>query len=250
MAVDRSFYRIPTFDFAMVRQDQNIYICTALEMGNLRSERIFLKLVNFPEVLEGVLRNFMRKPVKMSLPTNSLPILPSIDTNSLVIQSSTIFENFIDDSSEESENDGEDNDEKENDGIIYYNHEKKKTIPTSTKMPPKKPKKSTYPNLENRLCLSCFCNSTPMWRRGPDGLASLCNACGVKFKAGRIVMSSELVEANKLKIQKLQNKKLLEQDIDQASGDQEPQKLQDYKETVVNEETVYLQDQVLTFHQY
>lgn len=39
-----------------------------------------------------------------------------------------------------------------------------------------------------RRCLNCQCTSTPMWRRGPDGIASLCNACGVKWRSGKLVM--------------------------------------------------------------
>ena len=48
----------------------------------------------------------------------------------------------------------------------------------------------------------CACTSTPLWRRGPDGTSSLCNACGVKFKAGKIVMGPELIEENFKKIRK------------------------------------------------
>lgn len=30
-------------------------------------------------------------------------------------------------------------------------------------------------------CRICNCETTPEWRRGPDGLKSLCNACGLRF---------------------------------------------------------------------
>ncbi|CAG8448077.1 11832_t:CDS:10 [Ambispora gerdemannii] len=39
----------------------------------------------------------------------------------------------------------------------------------------------------NKRCAYCGCKSTPMWRRGPDGAGTLCNACGVKWKQGKIL---------------------------------------------------------------
>ncbi|KAJ2389151.1 hypothetical protein H4S02_002511 [Coemansia sp. RSA 2611] len=38
-----------------------------------------------------------------------------------------------------------------------------------------------------RSCTHCGCGSTPIWRRGPAGTGTLCNACGVKWKVGRDV---------------------------------------------------------------
>ncbi|UZJ53342.1 hypothetical protein CBS101457_002662 [Exobasidium rhododendri] len=43
-----------------------------------------------------------------------------------------------------------------------------------------------------KLCQACATNSTPMWRRGPAGKSTLCNACGAKWKVGRLVVPSEL----------------------------------------------------------
>ncbi|KAI8920032.1 hypothetical protein DFJ77DRAFT_450841 [Powellomyces hirtus] len=37
-----------------------------------------------------------------------------------------------------------------------------------------------------RRCLHCDGKDTPMWRRGPDGPKTLCNACGVKFMLGKL----------------------------------------------------------------
>jgi len=36
-------------------------------------------------------------------------------------------------------------------------------------------------------CACCRTQKTPLWRNGPTGAKTLCNACGVRFKAGRIV---------------------------------------------------------------
>ncbi|XP_047328512.1 GATA transcription factor 7-like [Impatiens glandulifera] len=37
-----------------------------------------------------------------------------------------------------------------------------------------------------RRCTHCEVQKTPQWRRGPLGPKSLCNACGVRFKSGRL----------------------------------------------------------------
>jgi hypothetical protein len=31
-------------------------------------------------------------------------------------------------------------------------------------------------------CSQCFTRKTPLWRRGPYGIATLCNSCGLKYK--------------------------------------------------------------------
>ena len=37
-----------------------------------------------------------------------------------------------------------------------------------------------------KSCGACGQTKTPMWRRGPKGPSQLCNACGAKWKAGRL----------------------------------------------------------------
>ncbi|CAN6910824.1 unnamed protein product [Brassica oleracea] len=37
-------------------------------------------------------------------------------------------------------------------------------------------------NLVARRCANCDTTSTPLWRNGPSGPKSLCNACGIRFK--------------------------------------------------------------------
>lgn len=37
-----------------------------------------------------------------------------------------------------------------------------------------------------RMCVHCGVTKTPQWRAGPLGQKTLCNACGVRFKAGRL----------------------------------------------------------------
>lgn len=37
-----------------------------------------------------------------------------------------------------------------------------------------------------RRCTHCQVTKTPQWRAGPNGPKTLCNACGVRFKSGRL----------------------------------------------------------------
>nr|XP_043608496.1 GATA transcription factor 19-like [Erigeron canadensis] len=41
---------------------------------------------------------------------------------------------------------------------------------------------TTVDSLLVRRCASCDTTSTPLWRNGPRGPKSLCNACGIRFK--------------------------------------------------------------------
>ncbi|KAL5563113.1 hypothetical protein UlMin_032860 [Ulmus minor] len=38
----------------------------------------------------------------------------------------------------------------------------------------------------SRRCSHCLVQKTPQWRAGPLGAKTLCNACGVRFKSGRL----------------------------------------------------------------
>ncbi|KAL6985458.1 hypothetical protein U1Q18_018832 [Sarracenia purpurea var. burkii] len=40
---------------------------------------------------------------------------------------------------------------------------------------------------EWRKCVHCGTDKTPQWRTGPMGPKTLCNACGVRYKSGRLV---------------------------------------------------------------
>lgn len=45
----------------------------------------------------------------------------------------------------------------------------------------------TSPDSAPRRCLHCASEKTPQWRTGPMGPKTLCNACGVRYKSGRLV---------------------------------------------------------------
>ncbi|XP_004248553.1 GATA transcription factor 4-like [Solanum lycopersicum] len=41
--------------------------------------------------------------------------------------------------------------------------------------------------ITSRKCTHCASEKTPQWRTGPLGPKTLCNACGVRYKSGRLV---------------------------------------------------------------
>lgn len=55
-------------------------------------------------------------------------------------------------------------------------------------------KSSTKPELKmasvqflaGKICLNCHAHKTPLWRSGPYGTKTLCNACGVRHRYGRL----------------------------------------------------------------
>ncbi|KAI3706800.1 hypothetical protein L6452_24774 [Arctium lappa] len=63
---------------------------------------------------------------------------------------------------------------------------------TSTSIEKKNVKKefddnSSSNNEDGRKCVHCATDKTPQWRSGPMGPKTLCNACGVRYKSGRLV---------------------------------------------------------------
>lgn len=40
---------------------------------------------------------------------------------------------------------------------------------------------------QSKRCTHCLSHKTPQWRAGPLGPKTLCNACGVRFKSGRLL---------------------------------------------------------------
>ncbi|KAA8544060.1 hypothetical protein F0562_021763 [Nyssa sinensis] len=42
------------------------------------------------------------------------------------------------------------------------------------------------PHVRMKKCTHCAVTKTPQWREGPMGPKTLCNACGVRFRAGRL----------------------------------------------------------------
>eukprot|EP01018_Ginkgo_biloba_P020579 Gb_13387 [translate_table: standard] len=62
----------------------------------------------------------------------------------------------------------------------------------SSRPPAKKAKKGSQiktaqDGSQARRCSHCLVQKTPQWRTGPLGPKTLCNACGVRFKSGRLL---------------------------------------------------------------
>nr|GLL38510.1 GATA transcription factor 5-like isoform X2 [Ipomoea trifida] len=82
----------------------------------------------------------------------------------------------------------------------------------------KKPNKpSMHSAQQSRRCSHCGVQKTPQWRAGPLGAKTLCNACGVRFKSGRLLpeyrpacsptFSRELHSNNHRKVLEMRRKK-------------------------------------------
>ncbi|CAA6666038.1 unnamed protein product [Spirodela intermedia] len=56
---------------------------------------------------------------------------------------------------------------------------------TARKAPTAKRKMEQYVP-EGQKCLHCAATKTPQWRAGPMGPKTLCNACGVRYKSGKL----------------------------------------------------------------
>ncbi|PWZ37144.1 GATA transcription factor 5 [Zea mays] len=46
---------------------------------------------------------------------------------------------------------------------------------------------ASQPGPSDRRCSHCGVQKTPQWRAGPEGAKTLCNACGVRYKSGRLL---------------------------------------------------------------
>ncbi|KAM7488378.1 hypothetical protein LguiB_025862 [Lonicera macranthoides] len=56
-------------------------------------------------------------------------------------------------------------------------------LPLPRQLPPQPPSGAGI----GRRCQHCLAEKTPQWRAGPMGPKTLCNACGVRYKSGRLV---------------------------------------------------------------
>ncbi|KAK3158592.1 hypothetical protein QOZ80_2AG0139140 [Eleusine coracana subsp. coracana] len=53
--------------------------------------------------------------------------------------------------------------------------------------PPAAQHDASAPATGDRRCSHCGVQKTPQWRAGPEGAKTLCNACGVRYKSGRLL---------------------------------------------------------------
>ncbi|XVE97585.1 hypothetical protein REPUB_Repub03eG0032000 [Reevesia pubescens] len=66
-------------------------------------------------------------------------------------------------------------------------HPGKKPIKTTSSKKKDGGEGGGFANSDGRKCLHCAMDKTPQWRTGPMGPKTLCNACGVRYKSGRLV---------------------------------------------------------------
>ena len=66
-------------------------------------------------------------------------------------------------------------------------HGKAKKRGRKPKHLPPHPSSTAAPAPSDRRCSHCGVQKTPQWRAGPEGAKTLCNACGVRYKSGRLL---------------------------------------------------------------
>lgn len=70
---------------------------------------------------------------------------------------------------------------------ILSEHKKKKKIKCTVPLAPVEMDQNSPPAQQAvRKCMHCEITKTPQWRAGPMGPKTLCNACGVRYKSGRL----------------------------------------------------------------
>ncbi|KAL0689179.1 hypothetical protein Bca4012_088856 [Brassica carinata] len=107
----------------------------------------------------------------------------------------------------------------------------------------KKAKKKVLENggqtqTQTRRCTHCGVQKTPQWRAGPLGAKTLCNACGVRFKSGRLLpeyrpacsptFSSELHSNHHRKVIQMRQKKEMSTDVDESGLNRTVQAVQSF----------------------
>ncbi|KAM5546701.1 GATA transcription factor 5-like [Rosa sericea] len=104
--------------------------------------------------------------------------------------------------------------------LIYNTTQGPGAFGSSVEKPQKKPKRPATEGGSSqppRRCSHCGVQKTPQWRTGPNGAKTLCNACGVRYKSGRLVpeyrpacsptFSSELHSNHHRKVMEIRRKK-------------------------------------------
>lgn len=86
----------------------------------------------------------------------------------------------------------------------------KKGRPILLKKRAKEPRKSKI-NVKVSKCSHCQSHSTPEWRRGPGGVRSLCNACGLFYS--KLVKKFGTTDANTIFLSRKESDKLIDRTI-------------------------------------
>ncbi|KAF8397697.1 hypothetical protein HHK36_016619 [Tetracentron sinense] len=136
-----------------------------------------------PFITETVIRGRARSKRPRPAAFNPRPIIPLISPSSSVTEISKSFSGS--DLYSECENFVESQPTQKIAKPVVTEQKKKKKLssPLSTMEMEKYP--SVQP-IAIRKCLHCEITKTPQWRAGPMGPKTLCNACGVRHKSGRL----------------------------------------------------------------
>lgn len=112
--------------------------------------------------------------------------------------------------------------------LLWWNRFSVKYKQQALALPPLPTTKTNSSPSIGRRCLHCGADKTPQWRVGPMGPKTLCNACGVRYKSGRLVpeyrpassptFSAAIHSNSHRKIIKMRKEKQQEAGIDGISG--------------------------------
>lgn len=106
---------------------------------------------------------------------------------------------------------------------------------------------------EGRSCVDCGTTKTPMWRSGPRGSKSLCNACGIRWKKANAVVSRRHIQS-KSRVDHRQTKKAsVRRSIEKSKGiEKQKKKKQKQKQILRLEEDAATQSlmEVIDFYHY
>ncbi|KAI7905425.1 uncharacterized protein BX663DRAFT_549427 [Cokeromyces recurvatus] len=176
-AVCSNSCRLSITNSSLHKPDENVHVNNML-ISNVSSE-LFLAIKQIVLAYETLCQNMMElMKFHNEKVTHHRSEMMCIETN---ISSSTQLK----------ENDEEYLDKEE--------HDKLKLKPSSSTTTTSTAKVKTHRTQTNnnnnnngiKKCLYCGSKTTPMWRRGPEGAGTLCNACGVKWKHGKILNGSD-----------------------------------------------------------
>ncbi|XP_071700262.1 GATA transcription factor 9-like [Rutidosis leptorrhynchoides] len=90
-------------------------------------------------------------------------------------------------------------------------------------------------NDDGRKCLHCATDKTPQWRSGPMGPKTLCNACGVRYKSGRLVPEYRPAASPTFVLTKHSNshRKVLELQLQKSQHYQQQQQLLNHQNVIM-----------------
>lgn len=165
--VDDSLSELP-FSCSVVKQQSENHSKTRFEA---EPELVFVKTPSFSSPVPSKARSKRAKPTVRAWSVGSMPFSESLSSTA---SSSSTSSGFSMTSSTNIQITELDND----------------FTGPPTKKPKKKPAAKAIGlsggNPFQRRCSHCLVQKTPQWRTGPLGAKTLCNACGVRYKSGRL----------------------------------------------------------------